>query len=185
MKWGWIASKMQFPWFPGKPHWQDLLYLTWFRPVTRWTVFSWGCCWKYECPLFIITATWSNELGQMTSWSKQKEKLEKEMPLWDLESISVFLGNYKVTCMCSIVWNPRNGMYRAVYMLRRDPRPTPVLLPRKLHGWKSLVGCSPWGPKESDMTEWLHFHFFQDCPNLSLLVDFQALWRQKMKAKME
>ena len=29
----------------------------------------------------------------------------------------------------------------------------------KIHGWRSLVGCSPWGCKESDMTERLHFHF--------------------------
>ena len=33
--------------------------------------------------------------------------------------------------------------------------PTPVLLPGKSHGWESLVGCSPWGHKNSDMTEWL------------------------------
>ena len=36
--------------------------------------------------------------------------------------------------------------------------PTPVLLPRKSHGWRSLVGCSPWGRNESDTTELLHFH---------------------------
>ena len=36
--------------------------------------------------------------------------------------------------------------------------PTPVLLPGKSHGWRSLVGCSPWGHEESDMTERLHFH---------------------------
>ena len=36
--------------------------------------------------------------------------------------------------------------------------PTPVLLPGKSHGWKSLVGCSPWGNEESDTTEGLHFH---------------------------
>ena len=41
--------------------------------------------------------------------------------------------------------------------------PTPVLLPGKSHGWKSLVGCSPWGHKESDTTEWLHFHFSLSC----------------------
>ena len=29
---------------------------------------------------------------------------------------------------------------------------TPVLLPRKSHGRRSLVGCSPWGREESDMT---------------------------------
>ena len=27
------------------------------------------------------------------------------------------------------------------------------------HGGRSLVGCSPWGGYQSDMTEWLHFHF--------------------------
>ena len=30
-------------------------------------------------------------------------------------------------------------------------------LPGKFHGWRSLVGCSPWGRWESDMTERLHF----------------------------
>ena len=33
----------------------------------------------------------------------------------------------------------------------------------KSHGRRSLVGCSPWGLKESDMTEWLHFHFSLSC----------------------
>ena len=37
--------------------------------------------------------------------------------------------------------------------------PTPVLLPGKSHGRSSLVGYSPWGHKELDTTEWLHFHF--------------------------
>ena len=41
--------------------------------------------------------------------------------------------------------------------------PTPVLLPGKSHGQRSLEGCSPWGCKESDMTEWLHFHFSLSC----------------------
>ena len=41
--------------------------------------------------------------------------------------------------------------------------PTPVLLPGKSHGRRSLVGCSPWGRWESDMTERLHFHFSLSC----------------------
>ena len=47
--------------------------------------------------------------------------------------------------------------------LRRQWQPTPVLLPGKSHGWKSLVGCSPWGREESDMTERLHFHISLSC----------------------
>ena len=46
---------------------------------------------------------------------------------------------------------------------RRQWHPTPVLLPSKSHGWRSLVGCSPWGRKESDTTERLHFHFSLSC----------------------
>ena len=48
-------------------------------------------------------------------------------------------------------------------MQRRQWWPTSVLLPGKSHGWRSLVGCSPWGREESDMTEWLHFHFSISC----------------------
>ena len=46
---------------------------------------------------------------------------------------------------------------------RRRWHPTPVLLPGKFHGWRSLVGCSPWDHWESDMTEWLHFYFSLSC----------------------
>ena len=41
---------------------------------------------------------------------------------------------------------------------RRQRHPTPVLLPGKSHGRRSLVGCSPWGREESDATERFHFH---------------------------
>ena len=41
--------------------------------------------------------------------------------------------------------------------------PTPVLLPGKSHGQRSLGGCSPWGLEESDTTERLHFHFSLSC----------------------
>ena len=46
---------------------------------------------------------------------------------------------------------------------RRQWHPTPVLLPGKSHGRRSLVGCSPWGREESDTTEQLHFHFSLSC----------------------
>ena len=41
--------------------------------------------------------------------------------------------------------------------------PTPVLLPGQSHERRSLLGCSPWGRWESDMTERLHFHFSLSC----------------------
>ena len=55
---------------------------------------------------------------------------------------------------------------------RRKWRSTPVLLLGKSHGQRSLVGYSPWGRKESDTTERLHFHF-----SLSLFTFTH--WRRK------
>ena len=46
---------------------------------------------------------------------------------------------------------------------RRQWHPTPVVLPGKSHGQRSLVGCRPWGREESDRTERLHFHFSLSC----------------------
>ena len=49
------------------------------------------------------------------------------------------------------------------FFQRRQWHPTPVLLPGKSHGRRSLVCCSPWGRSESDTTEWLPFHFSLSC----------------------
>ena len=49
--------------------------------------------------------------------------------------------------------------YRTIPLIRRKWQPTPVFLPGESQGWGSPVGCSPWGHKESDTTEQLHFHF--------------------------
>ena len=40
---------------------------------------------------------------------------------------------------------------------RREWVPTLVILPEEFHGQRSLIGYSPWGHKESDTTERLHF----------------------------
>ena len=50
-------------------------------------------------------------------------------------------------------------LYDRNFIWRRQWQPTPVLLPGKSHGRRSLVGGSPWGCEESDTTERLHFHF--------------------------
>ena len=60
------------------------------------------------------------------------------------------------TCMHSLWFSPQ--IWR-----RRQWHPTPVLLPVKSHGRRSLVDCGPRGREESDTTEWLHFHFSLSC----------------------
>ena len=57
---------------------------------------------------------------------------------------------------CDLWWCPGGYSKKAWH-------PTPVLLPGESRGWRSLVGCSPWGREESDTTEWLSFHFSLSC----------------------
>ena len=52
---------------------------------------------------------------------------------------------------------PRFDLWVGKIPWRRKWQPTPVQLPRKSHGQRSLVGYSPWGRKESNTTERLHF----------------------------
>ena len=64
---------------------------------------------------------------------------------------------------CKFMLVNKNLMQSSCDIRRRQWQPTPVLLPGKSHGWRSLVGCSPWGRKESDRTEQLYFHFSLSC----------------------
>ena len=43
--------------------------------------------------------------------------------------------------------------------LEREWQAPSVFLPGEFHGLRSLAGYSPWGCKESNMTEWLSLHF--------------------------
>ena len=62
-----------------------------------------------------------------------------------------------------IPWWLKKLLLLPVPVWRKQWQPTPVLLPGKSHGQRCLVGCSPWGRKEVDTTEQLHFHFSLSC----------------------
>ena len=57
------------------------------------------------------------------------------------------------------------GNRRIFSYLNREGNGTPLQYSclEKSHGWRSLVGCSPWSHQQSDMTERLHFHFSLSC----------------------
>ena len=74
-----------------------------------------------------------------------------------------FAQTATIKCHRLVSLNHRNLISHSSESRRRQWHPTPVLLPRKSYGWRSLVGCSPWGRKESDMSERLHFHFPLSC----------------------
>ena len=79
--------------------------------------------------------------------------------LWTMISPSPFRSSRQPLSYSPFLW------IWLFYVLhrRRQWHPTPVLLLGKSHGRRSLVGCSPWGRLESDMTERLHFHLSLSC----------------------
>ena len=54
--------------------------------------------------------------------------------------------------------------------LKKEMVTPPVFLPGESHGRRSLIGYSPWGRKESDITERLHFHFHTKMKVSSLIL---------------
>ena len=71
--------------------------------------------------------------------------------------------SYNLTPVRSAISKEKKKVSVSNDVWRRQWHPTPVLVPEKSHGWRSLIGCSPWGREESDTTEQLHFHFSLSC----------------------
>ena len=85
-------------------------------------------------------------------------KLEFLYMVWSLDQIWGFPGSTsgkEPACQCRTCKRGRFDPWVGKIPWRRAWQPTPVFLPGKSHGQRSLVGYSPWGHKESDMTEWL------------------------------
>ena len=101
--------------------------------------------WKsHKCS--IQTATWD-------SWHSQATVNRLTMSLF---RPFFFPGDSEVKSICLECWRPGFNPWVGKIPWRRKWQPTPVLLPGESHGGRSLVGYSPWGRKESDMTEQLH-----------------------------
>ena len=80
-----------------------------------------------------------------------------------LESCLPYFGVTPRSRITESYGNPTFNFLRDLHAGRRWWHPTPLLLPGKPHGRRSLVGCSPWGHTELDTTEQLHFHFSLSC----------------------
>ena len=76
-----------------------------------------------------------------------------------ISSLPYIFQPYQQNCSSSSFSFLRPSLsFLCCFYWRRRWHPTPLLLPGKSHGWRSLVGRSPWGREELDTTEWLHFH---------------------------
>ena len=75
--------------------------------------------------------------------------------LWIKVSLG-FLGS-TVACQCQRCRRPGFHPWVGKISWSNKWQPTPLFLPEKFHGRRRLVGYNPWGCKELDTTEWLHF----------------------------
>ena len=116
-----------------------------------------------------VITTWQlKDSMEVISWGIQRGgRLGFEPSSQTPEPLNQESGRKQILTREVLPWMVRHRHPRAWNLLdpakvvhwRRQWHPTPVLLPGKSHGWRSLIGCSPWGRKESDTTERLHFHF--------------------------
>ena len=67
-----------------------------------------------------------------------------------------WLSGKEYSCQCSRHRRRSFDLWVRKIPWRRKWQPTPVFLPGKSHGQRSLVGCSTWGCQELDMTENTH-----------------------------
>ena len=73
-------------------------------------------------------------------------------PVSTLQLITRHVRSYQDLNWTKTQFDPRVGKI----LWRRKWQPTPVFSPRKSHGWRSLVGYSPWSLKESGTTRRLN-----------------------------
>ena len=78
--------------------------------------------------------------------------------LASIDYLCLFSLNLSWVFLWQMIFDQSPGIFQ-----RRHWQPIPVLLPGKSHGWRSLVGCSPWGREELDTTERLHLQFSLSC----------------------
>ena len=75
---------------------------------------------------------------------------------------SQWLSSKEPTCQCRRYKRYRFDPWVGKITCRRAWQPTPIFLLGKSHGQMSLVGYSPWGPKELDTTEQLNPYTYKD-----------------------
>ena len=101
-----------------------------------WEAWVWSLGW--EDPLEKEMATHSSILAWRIPWTEEPGRLQS-------------IGSQSRTQLSDFTF--------FILWKRRKWQPTPVFLPGKSHGWRSLVGYSPWGHKGSDTTDRLHFPY--------------------------
>ena len=117
----------------------------------------------------------------------EQQRTLREEPSWEHHNswFQTLLQsfNYQNTIVLALKKRQANGTESAaqihIWSMKEMATHTPVLSPGKFHGLRILVGYSPWGHKESDTTEWLHFQY------LSKNQEYNIHWIVSTKIMLE
>ena len=133
----------------GPPLIHSFLPLPWLPPSLSLSLLA-------EWPVVLFAQVW--RVSQDTGLTMLKSG--KSQPTWASWSFDPpfpwWLRGYSV---CLQYGRPGFDPWVGKISWRRKWQPTLVFLPGESQGWRNLVDYSPWGRKESDMTELLHFTF--------------------------
>ena len=92
------------------------------------------------------------KISKGRSW----QKLSRLIQLISLFRLPRWHSGKESACQCRRCKGCRVNSWARKTTWRRKWQPTPVFLPRKPHGQRSLVGYNPCSSKESNTTEWLN-----------------------------
>ena len=88
---------------------------------------------------------------QVRHW--QATGTEREVHVWQEVGKEWVTVTHQTSLVVQMVKRPRFDLWVRKISCRREWLPTSIVLPGESHGQRSLVGYSPWGHKESDMTQ--------------------------------
>ena len=123
----------------------------------------------FTAALFTIARTWKQPRCPSTD-----EWIKKLWYIYTMEHYSaikrnafesVLMGwmNLESIIQSEVSQKEKDKYRNLMHIWRRQWQLNPILLPGKSHGRRSLVDYSPWGLKEWNTTERLHFHFSLSC----------------------
>ena len=116
---------------------------------------TWGTVRNYQQYLGFTQKPWNQKFWVLVL--SINSYFFQSIPTFSIMHIEASLVTQTVKNLSAMQETQKFSHWVRKILWRRKWLPTPIFLPGEFHGQRNLVGYSPWGHKELDMTEWLTF----------------------------